>query len=111
VVAQRQDPAPFLRRMKARQPDLDVEGWRGDWFFVADRRFAYVCTAGRASPRCQLDDMENDPDWERDASAAHPEEREKLEAAGEALPRFGKPRPAQVTPELRDALRALGYLD
>jgi len=111
VVAQRQDPAPFLKRMKARQPDLDVEGWRGDWFFVADRRFAYVCTTGRASPRCQLDDMENDPDWEQDASAAHAEEREKLEAAGEALPRFGKPRPAQVTPELRDALRALGYLD
>jgi arylsulfatase A-like enzyme len=111
VVAQRQDPAPLLRRMKARRPDLDVDGWRGDWFFVADRRFAYVCTSGRASARCQLNDMEADPDWERDASAAHPEERERLAVAGAALPRFGRPRPAQVTPELRDALRALGYLD
>ncbi len=111
VVAQRQDPAPFLRRMQARRPDLDVDGWRGDWFFVADRRYAYVCTAGRASSHCQLNDMEADPDWERDQSAAHPEERERLSAAGEALPRFGRPRPAQVTPELRDALRALGYLD
>jgi arylsulfatase A-like enzyme len=111
VVAQRQDPAYFLQRLRQRRPDLDVSSWRGDWYFVAGRRFAHVCRSGPPSPRCQLNDMDEDPDWERDQSETHPQELERLAAAGAGLPRFGKPRPAQMTAELREALRALGYVD
>jgi hypothetical protein len=112
VVAQRRDPVRFLERLSALRPDFDADSWRGDWLFVADARFAWVCTSDRPpSSRCQLNDMSLDPDWERDASLAHPDARARLAAAGERLPRFPTRHSEPGSPELQEPLRALGYVE
>jgi arylsulfatase A-like enzyme len=111
VVAQHRMPEWFEGSMRRRRPDMDVAPFRGDWYFVADARFAYVCSLTNPhSPLCMLDDLEGDPEWTRDASGEHPEVSRALAERGRQLPAYrALGEPVTADPELLERLRSLGY--
>jgi arylsulfatase A-like enzyme len=112
VRAQYQEPSWFVRRLLERAPALDTRPFRGDWYFVADRRFAYFCATGNAFSRmCALDDMAQDPLWSHDARAEHPDVLAKLQAEADALPSFHEARSSEIDPARAEQLRSLGYVN
>ncbi len=112
TVAQYENPSWFVRNVQAKHPSFDARPYAGDWFSVADARFEYVCSPDNpTSPACRLEDLQEDPEWTRDASAAHPDVVQRLRRLGEALPAFRAPAPATgPDPALEERLRALGYV-
>ena len=111
VVAQYRTPHFLLEALRLKQPDFDGHEYLGEWFFVADDRFAYVCSpTNERSDQCTLNDMANDPDWVRDARAAHPDLLAKLKAVAVRLPRYASAESSDLDPDTRDRLRSLGYV-
>ncbi len=89
---------------------------RLDRLAVQDARFKLVLSG--LPPGQQLYDLQEDPEESRDVSAERPEVLARLQAVGEAhralpeaVPRSAGPGPADVADDLRERLRALGYLD
>jgi arylsulfatase A-like enzyme len=112
VRAQYQDPEWFVARLVRRNPAFDVKPYRGDWFFVADDRYAYSCAQGNLSSRvCSLNDMDEDPGWTRDTRSEHPDVLQRLQAVSDALPLFHPVHSSDVDPANAERLRSLGYVN
>ena len=112
VVAQYQDPAWYVQKLKQRDPGFDGRPYAGDWTFAANQDFALVCSPNHAaSSACLLNDLRHDPDWTRDVKEQQPEVWRELKGVADALPSFGRVEPHRADPELLERLRTLGYVD
>jgi arylsulfatase A-like enzyme len=111
AVAQLRHPKGVMEDLAKHIQGLDPSPYDGDWFFVADRQgYCLELPVREPSAPGRLTDSVRDPDFTRDVTAEHPERAAKLRAAAEALPRFGAPLDVELTPEMVENLRALGYL-
>jgi arylsulfatase A-like enzyme len=112
VAAQFQSPEWFMPRLLARSPGLDPHRYLGDWYFLADDRYAYSCsTAPAAASSCFLADLRDDPLWTRSVADLHPDLVKEFERRAAELPPFSAERARVIDNETREHLRSLGYLN
>ena len=110
VVAQHHHPGKTLRDIEAIDSSFHSECYSGDWYWVADERFALSWPATNKHAMPVLTDFVADPEYSRNLVEEYPEVAVRLWAAADALPRVRAVEERAASPEMLRKLRALGYV-
>ena len=111
VVAQHHHPGKTLRDIRAIDPNFDPELYSGNWYFVADDRFALSWPATNKKAIPVLTDLVADPEFSRNVAEEYPEVTAQLREAAEALPAYGPMEERAANPKMMERLRSLGYVE